>query len=63
MCRRPPGTQIRALESVWIDMRGKRTLVAASSPGTLTERVEAAARGEMGPDEGEQTQTRRAHRG
>ena len=45
------------LESVWVAVRGKRTLVAASNPGALTERVEAAARGEMGPDEGEQTQT------
>lgn len=51
------------LESVWIAVRGKRTLVAASSPGALTERVEAAARGERGPDEGEQTQTWRTHRG
>jgi hypothetical protein len=51
------------LESVWVAVRGKRTLVAASNPGALTERVEAAARGDMGPDEGEQTQTWRAHRG
>ncbi len=52
------------LESVWVAVRGKRTLVAASNPSTLTERVEAAARGETGPDnEGKQTQTWRAHRG
>jgi hypothetical protein len=50
------------LESVWIAVRGKKTLVAASTPETLTERVEAAARGEAGPDEGEQTQAWRAHR-
>ena len=49
------------LESVWVAVRGK-TLVAASTPETLTERVEAAARGEAGPDEGEQTQAWRAHR-
>jgi hypothetical protein len=49
------------LESVWVAVRGKRTLVAASDPGALTERVEAAARGEG--DVGEQTQTWRAHRG
>jgi hypothetical protein len=40
------------LESVWVAVRGKRTLVAASDPEALTERVEAAARGETGPDEG-----------
>jgi hypothetical protein len=51
------------LESVWVAVRGKRTLVAASDPDALTERVEAAARGEREPDEGEQTQTWRAHRG
>jgi hypothetical protein len=51
------------LEGVWVAVRGKRTLVAASNPGTLTERVEAAARGERGPGEGEQTQTWRARRG
>src|SRR6516162_6065861 len=39
------------LESVWIAVRGKRTLVAASSPEKLTEQVEAAARGEAGPVE------------
>ena len=36
------------LESVWVAVRGKRTLVAASSPEKLTEQVEAAARGEAG---------------
>ncbi|HTQ90762.1 MAG TPA: hypothetical protein VMK84_14860 [Streptosporangiaceae bacterium] len=50
------------LESVWIAVRGKRTLVAASSPEKLTEQVEAAARGEAGPDEGDRTQTWRALR-
>ena len=51
------------MEDVWVAVRGKRTLVAASNPVTLTERVEAATRGESGPEEGEQTQTWRAHRG
>jgi hypothetical protein len=41
------------LESVW---------VAASSPEKLTEQVEATARGEAGPDEGDKTQTWRALR-
>ena len=50
------------LESMWVAVRGKRTLVAASSPEKLTERVEAAARGEAGPDEGEKTRTWRALR-
>ena len=50
------------LESMWIAVRGKRTLVAASSPEKLTEQVEAAARGEAGPDEGDKTQTYRALR-
>jgi hypothetical protein len=50
------------LESVWIAVRGKRTLVAASSPEKLTEQVEAASRGEAGPDEGDKTQTWRALR-
>ena len=50
------------LESVWIAVRGKRTLVAASSPEKLTEQVEAVARGETGPDEGDKTQTWRAQR-
>ncbi len=49
------------LECVWVAVRGK-TLVAASTPETLTERVEAAARGEAGPDEGEKTQAWRARR-
>ena len=40
------------LESVWVAVRGKRTLVAASNPGTLTERMEAAARGERGARRG-----------
>ena len=48
------------LESVWVAVRGRRTLVAASSPEMLGERVEAAARGEDAPDEGEKTQTWRA---
>jgi hypothetical protein len=50
------------LESVWVAVRGKKTLVAASTPETLTERVEAAARGEAGPNEGEKTQAWRARR-
>jgi hypothetical protein len=50
------------LESVWIAVRGKRTLVAASSPQKLSEQVEAAARGETGPQEGDKTQTWRALR-
>lgn len=50
------------LESVWVAVRGQKTLVAASTPETLTERVEAAARGEAGPDEGEKTQAWRARR-
>ncbi len=50
------------LESVWVAVRGKRTLVAASTPETLTERVEAATRGQAAPDEGEKTQTWRARR-
>lgn len=51
------------LESIWVAVRGKRMLVAASNPEALTERVEAAARGETGPYEGERTQTWRAIRG
>ena len=51
------------LESVWVAVHGKRTLVAASSSQGLCERMEAAARGETGPDEGDKTQTWRAHRG
>ena len=50
------------LESVWVAVRGKRTLVAASSPEKLTEQVEAAARGEAAPAEGDKTQTWRALR-
>jgi hypothetical protein len=50
------------VERMWIGVRGKRTLVAASSPEKLTEQVEAAARGEAGPDEGDKTQTWRALR-
>jgi hypothetical protein len=50
------------LESVWIAVSGRRTLVAASSPEKLTQQVEAAVRGEAGPDEGVKTQTWRARR-
>ena len=50
------------LESVWIAVRGRRTLVAASSPEKLTEQVEAVTRGEAGPVEGDKTQTWRALR-
>jgi hypothetical protein len=50
------------LESVWVAVRGKRMLVAASSPEKLTEQVEAAARGEAGLDEGETTRTWRTLR-
>jgi hypothetical protein len=50
------------LERVWVAVHGKRTLVAASSPQALTERLEATARGEPEPDEGERTQTWRALR-
>jgi hypothetical protein len=49
------------LESMWIAVRGKRTLVA-SSPEKLTEQVEAAARGEAGPAEGDKTEGWRALR-
>jgi hypothetical protein len=49
------------LESMWIAVRGKRTLVA-STPEKLTEQVEAAARGEAGPAEGDKTQSWRALR-
>ena len=49
------------LESMWVAVRGKRTLVA-SSPEKLTEQVEAAARGEAGPAEGEKTRAWRALR-
>ena len=49
------------LESMWVAVRGKQTLVA-SSPEKLTEQVEAAARGEAGPTEGDKPQTWRALR-
>jgi hypothetical protein len=49
------------LESMWVAVRGKRTLVA-SSPEKLTEQVEAAARGEAGPEEGDKTESWRALR-
>jgi hypothetical protein len=49
------------LESMWVAVRGKQTLVA-SSPEKLTEQVEAAARGETGPDEGDKTRAWRALR-
>lgn len=50
------------LESMWVAVSGKRTLVAASSPQKLTEQVEAATRGEAGPAEGDKTRTWRALR-
>jgi hypothetical protein len=50
------------VERVWVAVRGKRTLVAASSPDKLTEQVEAAVRGEGAPEEGEQTRAWRALR-
>jgi len=50
------------LESVWVAVRGKRTLVAASSPEKLTDQVEAATQGEAGPFEGDKTQTWRTLR-
>jgi hypothetical protein len=46
---------------MWVAVRGKQTLVA-SSPEKLTEQVEAAARGESGPDEGDKTRAWRALR-
>ena len=49
------GIMFDPVERVWVAVRGKRTLVA-SSPEKLTEQVEAATRGEAGPDEGEKTQ-------
>ena len=42
------GIMFDPVEKVWVAVRGKRTLVAASSPQKLTEQVEAAARGEAG---------------
>ena len=56
------GILFDSLESIWVAVRGQRTLVAASSPEKLTQQVEAAARGEAGPDEGDKTQTWRALR-
>jgi hypothetical protein len=56
------GIMFDPLESMWVAVRGKRTLVAASSPEKLTEQVEAATRGEAGPDEGDKTQRWRALR-
>ena len=50
------------MESVWVAVRGRRTLVAASSPEKLTEQVEAASRGEAGPSECDKPQTWRALR-
>ena len=50
------------LESMWVAVRGKQALVAASSPEKLTEQVEAATRGEAGPDEGDKTRGWRALR-
>ena len=50
------------LESMWVAVSGKRTMVAASSPEKLTEQVEAATRGEAGPAEGDKTRTWRARR-
>ncbi len=55
------GILLDPLESRWVAVRGKRTLVA-SSPEKLTEQVEAATRGDAGPDEGEKTQKWRALR-
>ena len=54
------GIMFDPVERVWVAVRGKRTLVAASSPEKLTEQVEAAVRGEAGPDEGDKTQAWRA---
>ena len=54
------GIMFDPVERVWVAVRGKRTLVAASSPQKLTEQVEAAVRGEAGPAEGDKTQAWRA---
>ena len=54
------GIMFDPVERMWVAVRGKRTLVAASSPEKLTAQVEAAARGEAGPDEGDKTQAWRA---
>lgn len=51
------------IEGVWVAVKGKRTLVAASTPDDLSRRVEAIGEGEPGPAEGERTQTWRALRG
>jgi hypothetical protein len=45
-----------------VAVRGQRTMAAASRPVKLTGPVEAAARGEAGPDEGDKTPTWRALR-
>jgi hypothetical protein len=50
------------VESVWVAVRGKRTLVAASSPEKLTEQVEAGGRGGGGAAVGGPTPKRRALR-
>jgi hypothetical protein len=50
------------LERAWVAVRGRRMPVAASSPEKLSEKVEAAARSEAGPDEGDKTQTWRTLR-
>jgi hypothetical protein len=54
------GIMFDPVEKMWVAVRGKRTLVAASSPEKLTEQVEAAVRGEAGPDEGDKTRAWRA---
>jgi hypothetical protein len=51
------------IERVWVAVRGRRLLVAASSPQALADRVEAAARGHQDSTEGEKTQTWRGLRG
>jgi hypothetical protein len=58
----PLGIIFDPLESAWVAVRGKRTLVAASSPEKPAEQVEAAAWGEAGPDEGDKTRTWRVLR-
>lgn len=54
------GIMFDPVARMWVAVRGKRTLVAASSPEKLTAQVEAAVRGEAGPDEGDKTQAWRA---
>jgi hypothetical protein len=54
------GIMFDPVERIWVAVRGKRTLVAASSPEKLTAQVEAAARGEAGPEEGDKTAAWRA---